>query len=575
MKKILIILLLAVSLTAWADKWYIATTGSDTHGKGTLADPWLTIKHAADTITGAAFVGDTIVVGAGTFTESSQIALGAGVSLRGAGSTTIITTGAALDPMFVLSSVTEGTSGAQSISNLYIDGNNTALFGFSVRRRSNVIFHDITMVDFLYSAIEFYGGSSFTDVPDTYATGNVIRNSSIIDCCSRRDPSPFGAIRIGGTEGMEVHDCILTGTGRASTENGNLLYLWGATNRAFRFYNNTCTKPNTDGVENGYAGGWNFHIESGNSSGFEVYNNTFIGGVAIDLAGGIQVKGDYDYSWYIHNNDFRLTSQIATIAAGTHPPHAIDYERTNEDVIVARNTFTNYPTAINITLDENTYRKQRLYFYYNVFSNMGYSDGLYAFGGIQFVRSSAATGDLCSYIYIDNNVFEADGARGAILFQSPYNLDSIYIRNNVFTDVTSYGWLDAWDHLGDNVTDCGTYGYIVVQNNALYNNANSNAIYYRGGKTISTLVGWSPQTNLLGSDPLFKSSADFRLQSSSPCINAGIDVSAITGGLDFHGAAKYGAAYDIGAFEYGINRLIILNDTILPTINYKTILINH
>ena len=69
------------------DRWYVATTGSDTHGKGTLADPWLTIKHAADTITGAAFVGDTIVVGEGTFTENTQIALGVGVSIYGAGAT--------------------------------------------------------------------------------------------------------------------------------------------------------------------------------------------------------------------------------------------------------------------------------------------------------------------------------------------------------------------------------------------------------------------------------------------------------------------------------------------------------
>ena len=58
MKKILTILLLAVSLIAEADRWYVATTGSDTHGKGTVDDPWLTIKHAADTITGAAFVGE-------------------------------------------------------------------------------------------------------------------------------------------------------------------------------------------------------------------------------------------------------------------------------------------------------------------------------------------------------------------------------------------------------------------------------------------------------------------------------------------------------------------------------------
>ena len=35
------------------------------------------------------------------------------------------------------------------------------------------------------------------------------------------------------------------------------------------------------------------------------------------------------------------------------------------------------------------------------------------------------------------------------------------------------------------------------------------------------------------------------------------------------------AAYDIGAFEYGVNRMMILNDSIMPTINYKTPLIEH
>ena len=35
------------------------------------------------------------------------------------------------------------------------------------------------------------------------------------------------------------------------------------------------------------------------------------------------------------------------------------------------------------------------------------------------------------------------------------------------------------------------------------------------------------------------------------------------------------AAYDIGAFEYGVGRLMILNDSIMPTINYKIPLIEH
>ena len=523
--------------------YWVSPTGSDVTGDGTNLLPWASWAYAASQVSTP---GDVIHGAVGTYSETAQIVVAPGVSLIGAGDTTIILSATAHDPMFLFSSATENANGNQTISYLKIDGNDTALFGFSVRRRSNVVFHHVTMVDFLYSAIEYYGGLGFTSIPTNFATGNVIRDSSIIDCCSRRDPGNFGAIRIGGTTGMEVHDCILTGTGRASTGNGNLLYLWGATNRAFKFYNNICTKPNTDGVQDGYAGGWNFHIESGYSSGFEVYENTFVGGVAIDLAGGIQVKGTYAYSWYIHDNDFSLTAQIATSPAGTHPPHAIDYERTNEDVIVARNTFTNYPCAINVTLDENTYHKLRLWFYYNIFSNCGLSDGLYAFGGIQFVGTSAATGNLCSYVYIYNNVFEADGARGLIHLQSPYNLDHFYIRNNIFVDAASYGWLNAWDHLGDDATDTGTYDNFVIQNNLLYNNANADAIYYRGGKTITNLTGWAPQTNILADNPDFVSATDFHLGVGSPAINAGLYVGIIS---DYDGQPVANPP-EIGAYEY-------------------------
>lgn len=35
------------------------------------------------------------------------------------------------------------------------------------------------------------------------------------------------------------------------------------------------------------------------------------------------------------------------------------------------------------------------------------------------------------------------------------------------------------------------------------------------------------------------------------------------------------AAYDIGAFEYGVGRMMILNGTTMPTINYKIVLIDH
>jgi hypothetical protein len=547
-----------------ADWIYVSTTGNDGTGDGTSGNPYLTvaagISHAS--------TGDTVYIVAGTYNVGTQIALPAGISLMGAGATSVITATAALDPMILMSSASEGTNGNQTISYLKFDGDLTGYSGFSSRQRSNVVFNNCTFVDFLYTAIEVYGGASFTTAPTTYATGIVIRNTTIDNCCQRRDPGTFGAIRIGGTTGMEVHDCILTQNSRATGHNGNLVYLWGATNHGFKFYSNHCTKPDTDGVESGYADGWNFHIESGNSSGFEVYDNTFIGGVAIDLAGGIQVKGSYDYSWWIHDNDFSISTQIATPAAGTHPPCGIDYERTNEDVIVERNRFRNYPWAINVTLDENTYHKLRLHFRYNLFTNLGYSDGLYAFGGIQFVGTSAATGDLCSYIYIDNNVFDAGGARGLIHLQSPYNLDHFYIRNNIFTDAASYGWLNAWDLLGDGSTPTGTYSYFTLQNNLLYNNANSNAIYYRAGKTISNLTNTG---SILGSNPLFVTGQSARLQSTSPAINAGISVGLTT---DYYGhRVPQSDTVDIGAHEYG-DYLIKIGGKFLRTADSKLIYIH-
>ena len=193
MKKILTILLLAVSITAWADKWYVATTGSDTHGKGTLADPWLTIKHAADTVTGAAFVGDTIIVGAGTFAVPSQISLGVGVSLRGAGNNSILvgdyyTASESYGIVSLYSYPSQGVNGNQSISHLQFDGQNGSAFAaIVVFGRSNVKIHDVYIHDFDAIGIYLRGGcvrsggyeGNVGVAPTTYETGNEIYNCTL------------------------------------------------------------------------------------------------------------------------------------------------------------------------------------------------------------------------------------------------------------------------------------------------------------------------------------------------------------------------------------------------------------
>jgi len=538
MKRLLILPLLLLSLSLGATKVYVATDGNDGTGDGTVGNPYLTIATGIS----HASAGDTVFIVAGTYNVSTQIVLPVGISLMGAGETSVITTATALDPIIVASSVSL-TSGNQSISYLKFDGDLTALSCLDVHRRTNFKIHHCTFIDFFYGAIEFFGGSSLENIPAVYATGNEIYSCTIDNCCERRDPGAFGAIRFGGQEGMLIHDNILTQVSRAATHNGNLLYMWGATNKALKFYNNTCTKPATDGVISGNAGGWNFHIESGYSHGYEIYNNTFIGGVAIDYAGGNQVKGDYDYSWWVHHNTFKLTAQISKPATGTHSPMAMDFERTCEDIICEYNIMENYPVAVNFTTSSSSYVKNRIYFRYNIFKNAGYSDASYAY---HITWQGSGTGDLAHYLYFENNVFHANLGRAFFGLLCPYDVNHIYIRNNIMVNAHLNGWMIVPLYCGDLVTLTGSFTDFYIDNNLMYNNANSNLIRYVDGKTM-TIASYT--NNIIGSDPLFKSNETFRLRPTSPAIDAGLDVGLTK---DYHGhRVPQGSAPDIGVSEVG------------------------
>jgi hypothetical protein len=144
---------------------------------------------------------------------------------------------------------------------------------------------------------------------------------------------------------------------------------------------------------------------------------------------------------------------------------------------------------------------------------------------------------------------------------------NIKIRNNIVVGF-DYAGVFGYNN-GDPDITCDI---LSIENNCFYGNGNSNLPRYGNGYTPTNNT---TQNNIIA-DPLFKSSTDFHLQSTSPCRDAGIDVSAITGGLDFLGASLYGAAYDIGAFEYqGTGRVLLIIDDKIATINYKIPLIEH
>jgi hypothetical protein len=105
------------------------------------------------------------------------------------------------------------------------------------------------------------------------------------------------------------------------------------------------------------------------------------------------------------------------------------------------------------------------------------------------------------------------------------------IKNNVF-----------WNPQGGKTIEAaGFSGSITVGNNL----TRGDAMHDQG----STPSGMSLSSNLLNTNPLLVSPpSDFRLQASSPAIDAGETLASVT--VDHAGTARpRGAGYDIGAYE--------------------------
>lgn len=517
-----------VELPAVSDTpYYIATTGSDATGDGTLSNPWASLGYACTQVTAG-----TIYVTAGTYTQTTQVVLPAGVSVRGAGATSIITTGAALNPMIVGTSVADGTDGDQSISYIAFDGDLVALTCMSFTGRSNVKIHHIAIDNFVSGGILLRGAVSGTN-PTTFATGNEIYNCEITNSATRGGGGSFsGLISISGQQGLLIHDNILDQTDRAQTDNGNIVNAVGGGseansgfNNGLKYYRNKSYKPYSEGTE------WNFHIESWDATGWEIYDSEFHGGGChIDIGGYTNEPGDYAYSFYIHDNLFSqdalqpINASISTVG--------IDIESSSSYVIVSNNRFVNLQWGVYHSL--NLSREQHhIYVQYNLFERIGLTNNLWAAPAIL-----AAEGTAPAYhdIFYDNNTMVAattfNVAAGLVVVLAAGTATDIYVRNNI---ISGFYRGPIWIYTG-----AGQTGTLYQRNNQHYNT--SDAIYYSAGETITNLVASDNQTG----DPVFVSATDFHLQVTSPCIDQGIDVGLTQ---DYDGD-PVGDPPEIGCFEY-------------------------
>jgi len=524
MKKILLILtILLAGLTANATDYYIATTGNDVTGDGSIGNPWASLYKATSTVAAGAH---TIHVAAGTYIEPNQSVLAEGVSIVGAGVTSVITTAAAHDPILRLTSASEGTNGNQSISYLKFDGDLVANTGIRIYARSNVIIHDCTFIDMIEGAIRYSGRVMGTDViePTIYATGNKIYNNIITNCSYSWLSGTYyvasGAIGIGGQKDMEVYNNTINS---ATREGYGIKYFFDGYLKGLKIYNNTITvAPKT------HSNQYSFAIELWwTTGGIEIYDNVCHG--SIDMVNMVaDVANGYAFAAKIHDNE------ITFDALPTYGQSAILIEKAVSGGTYIYNNYTkNHNVGVALTTNNSvTHILEDVSIYYNVFYDMTLTSGINTGAGVSWTGSDSL--DVFNRIKVFNNVFynaTLKGHSGIRCESYDIILNDIEIKNNIFINFTT-----AIKFENNTVTG------IDIFNNCINLCTNNYDFTPTDGVTDDVYAD-----NLLATDPLFiAAGSNFRLQEGSSAINAGTNVSLTS---DYDGNPIIGIP-DIGAFEY-------------------------
>jgi hypothetical protein len=500
-------------------KYYIDPAGSNGNN-GSSGSPWLTLSYACSHTVS----GDIIHVNAGTYTEVTQSVLPVGVSIEGAGATSIIHSHitANYTHTILLQSNSEGTDGNQSISNIKMTGGLTAYGAIRVEKRKNVTIHHCDFSEFFHDGVMFCGVTYGDDTePSTYATGNVFRDNVVTDCATYSGSGPSGAGRgnltIGGQQGMLIYNNIINQPDRGAGLTGFCIKYISGFFKGVKIYDNTLTRPPYDGET------WDFAIELWNCrGGIEIYGNTIEG--SVDISGNSSITNDaggYGFAVKIHDN----TIGFDTLQSGEQL--GIDIERGQTGgFYVYNNLFKNLEVPF-IFWQGNTDLVEDIYIYYNKCIGVGRA-GANNGNGSYFGTIDGNDIDYENIHFLNNVIIAGNsgnpgtGIRAAF----PGRATGINVKNNIIQGFNQPVY----------VASVGAYGTLNVENNIFNDNGSNNILY---DTTPSTLVA---QNNLVTAPP-FVSSTDLHLTAE----RVGIDVGLT---LDFEGSAVT-APPSIGVYEFG------------------------
>ena len=460
MKLLTALLLVLFAHTCFATTWYISPKGNDINGSGSINNPWQSLFKATSTVTNP---GDIIHVIAGTYVERTTSTLAVGVSIEGEGAVSVIQSTLA-EPFVPIIAATssEGTIGNQHISNIKLDGSNrTTSWAIEQRGRSNFSIHDCTIINFDETGV-FIGGRNDNTAgePAVYAKGNSFYNNTLTNC-AKYDGFGRGCLAIGGQEGLLIYNNTISQTGRAKGTNGwpvkgcNEGFLKGC-----KIYDNKITKQAFDGST------WDFAIELFDVSGLEIYNNTIVGSVDLNR----QLKGDYAYSVYIHDNI------IGPVAMEAKMENGIILEYSTETAIISNNQLRNVGVAIFFSC-RSLSNITDILIKKNVCNNIGVADGSHQGFAIRF-GSDGGKNHYIADFFVDSNIFIGNAK------EQPYwgigILDAgkavnINICNNTFKNFSA-GYFVA--------NPASVIDTLVIENNSLSGNGNNNSPAFTAGSPL-------------------------------------------------------------------------------------------
>lgn len=458
---------------SFAITYYVSTTGDDVTGSGNIGNPWKTLRWATQTVTTS---GDIIHVIAGTYTETQQCSLAVGVSIEGDNMLTTIIRSAVTGSFsgFLILSSPQDSNGAQSISNITLDGqyvseaNYKTWVGIWITGRSNVIIHDTKIINFKDRGVIFDGVDA-TDPPADpghYATGNKFYNNTVLNAAGNNGIYGAGLLNIGGQLGMEIYNNIMTQDQRPDFKNGWPIKLWdNGWLKGVKIYNNTLTKAPYVGSYPGENGDWDFCIELFHVSGLEIYNNTIQG--SIDL--NYNTKGSYNFCAWIHHNTMSRTNLNSKFESG------IIFEFDTETAIIENNTLNNISCGVQFNTRNGSIISNCV-IGKNLFTNLGFGDGTGTAGGILII-SEGTNNPVITNLYIYQNTITAKPGKEPYVGIEFGSMDKgsgngVIIRNNTIS-----GFTEAWLK-GSSPTNMNN---VVIVHNQVTSNGNSNKPLWPGG----------------------------------------------------------------------------------------------